>query len=385
MKKCWIESTGARLVLGFLVFQAGSASFAWDVHQTLMPSILEYIDASSPGALKDTLGRVFPTPCETDDQTLLKQIVPDFQLNPAATLPAFKVAQISQQCGVQAPITIREILLGPSVDDPDKGIDRDLPDSFDPTNERDWMGGRTGSSSQGFRHMYFGGWTIKSPLTTFQIPFHEIGQAAERAELFGTKSKKFLNAGVGAWSIRILGWALHYIQDLSQPFHTSQIISFRIIPLYELLAWPPSQAWANLKKESSRTIANYHWSLEGYVRTRLKEGVASPFAECLRNPKAYSTLDVEALSSPREIAKEVAKQSIGIASRLAKAETDFFSMKLMQPDFDLSAFKGEIDYSDYGSRPQLTAEREALHSVVCQALANASIASERLIRVALSP
>jgi len=51
------------------------------------------------------------------------------------------------------------------------------------TELQEWMGGETGPTSQGFRHMFFGGVDWQHPIQTFQIPFHSIGQAPERFEI----------------------------------------------------------------------------------------------------------------------------------------------------------------------------------------------------------
>lgn len=354
-------------------------ALGWDIHQTLMPSIL---DSVSPD-LKMALSVTYPTPCEPIDQKFLNTLIQDLQLNRTTQVPTSASSSSFKTCVLGSKMSIQEILQGSSVDDPDQGMDRDLPAEYDPKEERTWMGGLTGPSSQGFRHMYFGGLKMDNFVATFQIPMRPIGQAINRAEVMAIKGKEYFKAGAGVWSIRVLGWALHYIQDLAQPFHAAQIINAKIIPWGELLSFPPS--FSNFKQESIRTVSNYHWALEGYVRTRLKEGPTSPFAECLKNPKQYSTLTFSASSGPREIAEAVAKASIEIAPELGKAETNFFSLKLMQKDYNLSAFKGEMNYADYGVRPDLTESREALHKVVCQALANASIASRRLIEWTLLP
>ena len=354
-------------------------ALAWDIHQTLMPGVLEFANPK----LQDVFGKTFPTPCEKDDQMIMSSLIQDLQLNPTSTVPSFISAAPTKTCGPDAPMSIREILLGPPVDDPDQGMDRDLPDSYDKADERNWMGGKKGPPSQGFRHMYWGGWSASHPITTFQIPSHAIGQAIERADLLATRAKKFYTAGMGAWSVRVLGWSLHYIQDLTQPFHAAQIVSFKILPVSELFGWPPTEALSTFKKEAARTVTNYHWALEGYVRTRLKEGASSPFYDCLKNPTQFSQLDIETASSAREIALAVAKASVENAPDLGRAETEFFSLQLKQPGYDLTAFKGEPDYADFAIRPDLREKREALHLIVCRALANASVASERLIRLVL--
>lgn len=370
------------LVFAVTLFLGWSTqALAWDIHRTLMPSILE---AASP-ALKDALLKTYPTPCEMEDRDILKILISTFQLNPATQVPLSILSSPTKTCGATAPMSAQEILLASAVDDPDQGMDRDLPAEYDPSGDRTWMGGLTGPSSQGYRHMYFAGWKSAQPLTTFQIPPRALGQAPMRTALIANKSRELVRAGGGAWSIRTLGWALHYTQDLAQPFHAAQVIQMKMIPWFDLLSWPPSQAFNSFKQETIRTVSNYHWALEGYVRTRLYEGANSPFVDCLKNPKQYSNLVLDQAKSPREIAEAVAKASVELVPEFGMAEMDFFSMKLMQKSYNLSSFIGEMDYAEYATRPDLTEKRAALHKVVCRALANASIASLRLMEWVLLP
>jgi len=364
---------------------------AWDQHQSLMPWILS---ASAP-TFKEIIGRGFPVPCEAEDHTMTQQLIGELQLNPnSEILPTASSlsSKVSHgNCGPNTRVSIGDLLAGSSVDDPDKGIDQNLPASIasiaDPNGDRNWMGGTQGFTSQGFRHMYFGGWKILShPLSTFQIPFRAVGQSPNRVQLMAQKAKDLIKAGQIAWGTRLLGWALHYVQDLTQPFHAVQLVNLRMVPWSELFSWPPGKAFERLRKETTRIVTNFHWAYEGYTLNRIQVGDESPFKTCLSEPEKYVQINFDLKSqSPLNLAHWVSEASIELAPDLGSAELGFFGDQLMQRGVDFTANPQMIDYQDYSIRPDLNEPRKKLNQVTCNALANASLASRFLIEWAFQP
>ncbi len=146
--------------------------------------------------------------------------------------------------------------------EPDMGMDQELNVSSD----QDMMGGYHGLSSQGFRHMFYRKYDILSPLETLHVPPRKMGQAPERAKLFFELSQKFYNQKQYYWAIRTLGWGLHYVQDLSQPYHVSQFASFQLLAFSKLF-----QSFSALVKETTRLVSNYHLSFEELVDVNLSK------------------------------------------------------------------------------------------------------------------
>jgi hypothetical protein len=277
-------------------------------------------------------------------------------------------------------------ILTTAIDDPDLGkLDQNLPKEIssrvDPNNDRPFMGGIEGPTSQGFRHMYFGGWKGKHPVITFQIPPRAIGQAPYRFETLALYAKNAIRSGNLVWGTRTLGWAMHYIQDLTQPFHSVQAISKKMVPWSELLTWPPKKGFENLVKESTRIITNYHWAYEGYVRDIAKKGQDSPFYDCLVHPEKYSELKLDLKAqTPIQLAFDIAKTSIPLAPDLGSSEIDFFGKLLLQPGVDFTKNVDMINNIEYASRPDLQGPRGRLHDVTCRALANTALGSRLLIQ-----
>lgn len=92
--------------------------------------------------------------------------------------------------------------------DPDCGLDEDIEGGL----IQKFMGG-----SQGYRHLYYPSWTLKFPLL-----FLPQGMAPFRAEKFFRLAEENYKRGNIPEGLLFTAWALHYIEDLSQPYHTCQ-------------------------------------------------------------------------------------------------------------------------------------------------------------------
>jgi hypothetical protein len=270
--------------------------------------------------------------------------------------------------------TTPRALLRLSADDPDHGMDRELPDSADPNDDRKFMGGTIGTPSAGFRHMYWPGWNWRKPLATFQIPTRALGQAPDRADLIANEARDHFRKGDSAWGFRLLGWAIHYLQDLTQPFHAVQLPSPRMVPWSALFAWPPSAGWEALVREATRTITNYHWAYEGYVRHALRLGDTSPFRECFE--KSGGSLLV---SSPRELAIEVTNRSIDRSRTVGKALLELVGPHLKKSGVSIPVDPGQVDVEALLRDPAYQAVRERLNRETCEALRLATDATVWLV------
>jgi hypothetical protein len=258
--------------------------------------------------------------------------------------------------------TIHEFLrLG--AEDPDHGMDADLPDSADPSDDRKFMGGTKGPGSQGFRHEYWAGWTWHHPLATLQYPARTLGQAPDRIELLANEARDRYRKGNIRDAVRILGWTIHYLQDLTEPFHTAELPTTRMIPWSALLVWPPTDAFDSFLANTSRVVTNYHWAYEGYVRHALLAGDANPFRECFE--KSGGSILV---ASPRELALEVARQSTERAHKTGRALIALVGTHLKDPGVSMPADPGQIDNEDLLKNPDHASARERLNAVTCDSL-----------------
>ncbi|MEK6706211.1 MAG: hypothetical protein AABZ06_10515 [Bdellovibrionota bacterium] len=283
------------------------------------------------------------------------------------------------QCDSDKPTSALSLISGTTIDEPDRGIDENLPEGekYDPLNERRWMGGLTGPTSKGFRHMYFGGWKLSRPLATFQIPLRPVGQAPQRVYLVAEHARTALKNGDKTLAMRLLTWAAHYIQDLGQPFHSTQVLSLRMVPWGSLF---------NLVSETTRTISNYHWAYEEYVLLQLQPGrfQNQDLLNCLRAPEKYASISIKK-SDPKKLAQLVAAASTDLAPKLGAAMMSLFGTTLKQSDVNLPLNKGRPDYAAYLTRPEFENQRREMDSGTCAALSNTSLATRLLIEWALYP
>ena len=254
-------------------------------------------------------------------------------------------------------------LLRLGAEDPDHGMDADLPDSADPNDDRRYMGGTKGPSSQGFRHMYWPGWNLRRPIATFQYPSHALGQAPDRIDLLANEARDRIRKGQTTWGGRILGWTIHYLQDLTQPFHAVEIPSLRMIPWRALFVWPPTGAVDSLLRESSRVVTNYHWAYEGYVRNALLNGDASPFRECFQ--KSGGSLLV---NTPRDLALEITNRSITRAKEMGDALFEFAGKHLKDPAVSVPLNPTQVYVEDMLNNPARAALRDRLNAITCESL-----------------
>jgi hypothetical protein len=269
-------------------------------------------------------------------------------------------------------------LLRKAAEDPDHGMDRDLPETADPSDDRRYMGGAKGFGSSGFRHMYWGGWDWKRPIATFQIPSRALGQSIDRLDLIANEARERLRKGDTEWGFRLLGWALHYVQDMTQPFHAVMAPSLRMIPWSAGLAWPPSRAMNRLVAESTRTITNYHWTYEGYVRHALQLGEASPFKGCFE--KSGGSILVP---GPRELGQEIATRSIARARATGTALVGLVGTYLKDPSISVPLNPAQIDNADLLRNPAHAKARDDLNRVTCESFQLATDASIWLVNWAL--
>ncbi|OGQ06201.1 MAG: hypothetical protein A3F82_08975 [Deltaproteobacteria bacterium RIFCSPLOWO2_12_FULL_44_12] len=154
----------------------------------------------------------------------------------------------------------------------DDGRDKHIP--YDPV-EQFWFGKGTKTASQAFRHMEKPPFNLFDPLNTFGFPLGRIGQASERAQIYFDLALLAYRLKEPYWAFNFLGCALHYLQDLQQPYHAAQLsppLAFEGIKAY--LRWGRKEKWG-LIKTITHVTANTHHYFEGYVDYQLTSNNSS--------------------------------------------------------------------------------------------------------------
>ena len=305
-------------ILAILSFGFEFQANAWSAHQEILNRILAG-PAFSKGSLLETPIRI---PCVDQEKKEIEALSSRIGIR-AQAVPVVSTEKCNSRTAASR--TLREVLSLGFIDEPDLGMDQDLPESADPRGVRKWMGGSTGPTSQGFRHMRFPGIEWGSPLRTLQIPFSPIGEAFERIEILGRESGKYFKAGDLYFGIRTFLWREHLIQDLLQPFHTTQV------PALSMLPW--SKLFSGFVAASTHAIANYHYAFEGLIEEMVRipgpRGLQDCFDAGVSHPYPGESAH---LLFVRSRAREVGDALYGV-----------FGDALKSNEIDLPAGIGEID------------------------------------------
>lgn len=291
-------------------------AFGWDQHHLLMESL----GRTTANLNRRYLYEKIPVPSAAEEKRVIHELAAELLLN-EKRIPLYTADHPGQK-----EVVLYELFRGEMIDEPDRGMDQDLPDAADPDGIRDWMGGRTGEGSQGFRHMYFAGFQPKDPVQTFQIPFRAVGQAKTRFQKLLKISNKFFIEKQRFWGTRTLLWALHYLQDLHQPFHVVQVPNWRFLPLGDL--------FNGFVAKSTHSLTNYHYAYEALARTYLEHYQLTYFRDCLETDKQQVSED---LSEIVDLAREQ-------APLMAGPLYDLLGPALKSPEIDLRKNPGTIDY-----------------------------------------
>ena len=177
-------------------------------------------------------------------------------------------------------------------DEPDWGMDLEVFDEYPKLWNDAYknMGGRKDTPSQAFRHMYWPAFDALHPFNTFKISTHltlkPMGQAPDRAKIFLDFARTAKEKGNAYWNLRFIANALHYLEDCSEPFHTTQIPNKR-----DFMEWPdqsdnPKAVFARSKLllivkkpldyplQVTHIVSYYHFSFEDYIAKLM--GYSSP-------------------------------------------------------------------------------------------------------------
>ena len=146
------------------------------------------------------------------------------------------------------------------------------------------------------------------------------------------------------WAWRFTGLALHYVQDLSQPYHAS------VSPGSSTLALLGTNAMAmagfpKMKDDTVTLLSNRHLALERYQSQVLQQAATGGPDQALAKSLGQMTADASYPAwGPLYVRDVVAKESYDYGPKLAKAIIDSFPAKYVNdPAFDFGANESGVD------------------------------------------
>jgi hypothetical protein len=315
------------------------------------------------------------------------EISPEAPHDPSrAGPPGGMYVETGQEVGIQA----REVLHTYS-DEPDWGMDQDL---F-PVAQYGYgscpFGPEHGPSSQAPFHMAF---LHENPLVMALRPSLGRSFMVERIQLFFALAGLAMDSGVEYWGWRFAAWAMHYLQDITQPYHARPFPAAGLPLLVRFILHPNPRRFA---AKNANYLKNRHILFESAVHFLLNEAVKKrddhPFLRDLAGAisrRGFDTRPYQPIEPGMGI-ESLMKESSRTAADLAR-QIDRTMMALMDdprisdPSYSLDKDRefriDEVLPSARGERPDLFDDFAGLVSIC---LARAGEVSRYAVQVAVDP
>jgi hypothetical protein len=215
--------------------------------------------------------------------TLYAQVFPGRTLDGHAAMPEAEVTTLRRNSTTQS-ITFARLREGEAVpvldvvatasDEPDHGLDVGLWDDSGTAAGKRYGFGRQPFgfnpkiefASQGPFHV---GFFHESPIVYKAAPFLLKTFPEYRIHLWQALAVHAMRSGHPYWAWRFTGWALHYIQDLTQPYHASVLPGVGV----------PTMLWINTldlvglhgaKNRAVSLVTNRHLAIENFQLHRVR-------------------------------------------------------------------------------------------------------------------
>lgn len=207
------------------------------------------------------------------------------------------------------------------VNDPDDGRDKNVVTK--PTAK--WMGG---PESQAFRHFEKPAWQWGNLPNTLSFPFGELGEASLRTQIYFDLARLAWQLDEPYWAWRWLGCALHYLQDLSQPYHTVQDNSHGRYLVTGMLLYLQHFGRTGFVDTMIRILSNSHLFYEALVSShtmmamagRPRDARCQQFLDAMDGDAGTAVADIHALAkSVRTRSNEVAADLLATVHAMSNA------------------------------------------------------------------
>jgi hypothetical protein len=192
-----------------------------------------------------------------------EEISPDTPHDPSRAGPP---GDMYVEAGQEEAIQAREVLCTFS-DEPDWGMDQDLFSVAQYGYGSCPFGPEHGPSSQAPFHMAF---LHENPLVLALRPSLGKSFMGERVQLFFALAGLAMDSGVDYWGWRFAAWAMHYLQDITQPYHARPFPAARLPLLIRFILHPDPRRFA---AKNENYLKNRHILFESAVHFLLNEAI----------------------------------------------------------------------------------------------------------------
>ncbi len=301
------------------------------------PSLPDALQFRSDGAAPAVLRERFVAALRLNPEsrlTLFRQLPPGQDAQGRPVLPWQQVTSLKRSETVKRlvflalnegdPVPVLDVLATAS-DEPDYGLDIGLWDD----NGTD-QGRRYGMGKQPFGnpalefatqaplHM---GFFHESAIIYKAAPFLKRTYPEYRVHLFATLARFAIENGHPYWGWRFAGWSLHYLQDLTQPYHARVLPGVGVTRMLWINAIDLA-GWGGAKKNAITLVSNRHLALENYQLHRLTRaslaaaGSGPSPADRLRVALGDSAADAGPPYTPATIRDRLTRESVERADSL---------------------------------------------------------------------
>jgi hypothetical protein len=236
-------------------------------------------------------------------------------------------------------------------------------------------------SSQAPFHM---GFYHQADIVYRAAPFVRRTYVLLRVHQFFTLAELAFRTGHPYWGWRFAGNAIHYVQDLTQPYHASLLPGISTprmlaINLMAILGWP------RMKDEAILLVSNRHFALERYqvqlVNHATFEHKDAPIVKALQSDNADATYPAWSDFYLRDV---VSAEAFAVADRLdAALKKAMPAHYVADPKFDFGSEGAGIDLlGEMQSRE--TAERNELDMIIVDLFRHFGAHSRNLVRALMT-
>ncbi len=225
-------------------------------------------------------------------------------------------------------ISVNQVLCTFS-DEPDWRMDQDLFNRQEYGYGKCPFGAESGEGSQAPFHVAFldENWFLSSIVPGLRRSF-----MAERVRVFLGLARLSFSVGMEYWGWRFTAWALHYLQDLTQPYHAKAVPAAPALRVLFRLAVAGSVR--GFLERNKYLLMNRHSLFERIVHFILndayKRGVDHPFLPALTNSGECCN------GSVLSVMTEVAKFAAGVARRIDRSVAELMKdPNIEDPDYFL--------------------------------------------------
>ena len=329
---------------------------------------------------------------------LFLQLRPGEQLDGKPGLPWTEVTTLRGETTARE-ITFRQLAEGDTValldvlatasDEPDYGMDLGLWENNDTAHGKTYGLGKQpfGNPAHEFAtqaplHM---GFYHEAGIVYLAAAFLKRTYPEYRIHLWQTLAAHALRSGHPYWGWRFAGWALHYVQDLSQPYHA------RVLPGVSV----PRMLWINgmdmlgyhePKNHAITLVSNRHLALENYQFHRMRAAYLRPDPEdALMQACRDTTRDLTYTpfgdGSPRQV---IGKEAHAAADRADMAlELSLPGKYIADPGYDLNKSEKGVDLFAVAGKSPPDAQ-QGLTGLTAELLRNFGAHTRSLVRALLT-